>query len=128
MATVLHLTGPVLVGADDVRAQAWVLGGRITYTRPTGDHEFAMVDDRVDPGALQRLLEQAEGKPEERMVNYALLRCMKQARYAAENLGHFGLAAVADQFFRALCLDARHRLCDAVGLRAASFCLSHVCP
>jgi len=56
-------------------------------------YEFAMVEERVDPGALQRLLEQAEGKPEERMINYALLRCMKQARYAAENLGHFGLAS-----------------------------------
>ncbi len=56
-------------------------------------YEFALVDERVDPGALQRLLEQAEGKPEERMINYALLRCMKQARYAAENLGHFGLAS-----------------------------------
>ena len=36
MAQVLHLTGPVLVGPEDVRAQAWVLGGRITYTAPTG--------------------------------------------------------------------------------------------
>jgi ribonuclease R len=56
-------------------------------------YEFALVEDRVDPAELQRLLAQAEGKPEERMLNYALLRCMKQARYAAENLGHFGLAS-----------------------------------
>ena len=56
-------------------------------------YEFALVDERVNPADLQRLLAQAEGKPEERMVNYALLRCMKQARYAAENLGHFGLAS-----------------------------------
>ncbi|MBL0224922.1 MAG: ribonuclease R [Geobacteraceae bacterium] len=56
-------------------------------------YEFAMVEERVNPADLQRLLAQAEGKPEERMVNYALLRCMKQARYAAENLGHFGLAS-----------------------------------
>jgi ribonuclease R len=27
------------------------------------------------------------------MINYALLRCMKQARYAADNAGHFGLAS-----------------------------------
>ncbi|OGR30226.1 MAG: hypothetical protein A2X83_01850 [Desulfuromonadales bacterium GWD2_54_10] len=27
------------------------------------------------------------------MLNYALLRCMKQARYAADNVGHFGLAS-----------------------------------
>jgi ribonuclease R len=56
-------------------------------------YEFALVEERVNPADLQRLLEQANGKPEERMVNYALLRCMKQARYAAENLGHFGLAS-----------------------------------
>jgi imidazolonepropionase-like amidohydrolase len=34
---VLHLTGPVLVGPDDVRAEAWVLGGRLTFARPQGD-------------------------------------------------------------------------------------------
>ncbi len=33
----LHLTGPVLVGPEDVRDQAWVVQGRITYARPTGD-------------------------------------------------------------------------------------------
>lgn len=42
---------------------------------------------------LQALLAQVEGRPEERMVNQVLLRSMKQARYAAENVGHFGLAA-----------------------------------
>jgi ribonuclease R len=56
-------------------------------------YEFPLVAERVNPADLQRLLVQAEGKPEERMLNYALLRCMKQARYAAENLGHFGLAS-----------------------------------
>ncbi len=56
-------------------------------------YEFSMVDDKVNPSELQRLLAQADGSPEERMVNYALLRCMKQARYAAENVGHFGLAS-----------------------------------
>jgi ribonuclease R len=56
-------------------------------------YEFPLVAERVNPAELQRLLAQAEGRPEERMLNYALLRCMKQARYAAENLGHFGLAS-----------------------------------
>lgn len=50
-------------------------------------------DDKVSPAALQRLLAEVEGKPEERLINEVLLRCMKQARYSAENLGHFGLAA-----------------------------------
>jgi ribonuclease R len=56
-------------------------------------YEFKLVEERVEPGVLQRLLEQAEGKPEEKMLNKVLLRCMKQARYSVENLGHFGLAA-----------------------------------
>jgi len=56
-------------------------------------YEFPLVAERVNPSELQRLLAQAAGRPEERMLNYALLRCMKQARYAAENLGHFGLAS-----------------------------------
>ncbi len=42
---------------------------------------------------LQELLQRANDRPEERLVNQVLLRCMKQARYDAENSGHFGLAA-----------------------------------
>ncbi|NTV50520.1 MAG: ribonuclease R [Geobacteraceae bacterium] len=56
-------------------------------------YEFKLVEEKVKPSELQRLLAQADGRPEERMINYALLRCMKQARYAAENIGHFGLAS-----------------------------------
>ena len=52
-----------------------------------------MKGDQVEPSAMQQLITDAEGKPEERLVNYGLLRCMKQARYAAENLKHFGLAS-----------------------------------
>ena len=47
----------------------------------------------VDPHRLQTLLAELEGKPEERMINQILLRSRKQARYAPENVGHFGLAA-----------------------------------
>ncbi|HEY6873428.1 MAG TPA: ribonuclease R [Geobacteraceae bacterium] len=56
-------------------------------------YEFRIEEDRVEPGEFQRLLVEAQGKPEEKMINEMLLRSMKQARYAAENLGHFGLAA-----------------------------------
>ena len=62
-------------------------------------YSFRVTDDRVSPGEFQRLLEQADGNPEERMINEVLLRCMKQARYAAENLGHFGLAATCYTHF-----------------------------
>lgn len=50
-------------------------------------------DSTVTSRDLQALLAHVAGKPEERLINRMLLRSMKQARYAAENLGHFGLAA-----------------------------------
>ncbi|QGN57836.1 amidohydrolase family protein [Nostocoides sp. HKS02] len=34
-APVLHLQGEILVGPDDVRGEAWVVGGRLTFERPT---------------------------------------------------------------------------------------------
>jgi ribonuclease R len=46
----------------------------------------------VRPEDFQRVLRQIEGRPEEKLVSYLLLRTMKLARYHEENLGHFGLA------------------------------------
>jgi ribonuclease R len=34
-----------------------------------------------------------EGKPEERILSYLMLRSLKQARYSVDNEGHFALAA-----------------------------------
>ena len=48
--------------------------------------------DDVRPEHFQLILRQIEGKPEEKLVSYLLLRTMKLARYHEENLGHFGLA------------------------------------
>ena len=47
----------------------------------------------VDPRRLQKLLDEAAGRPEEKLLNNVLLRSLKQARYSADNAGHFGLAA-----------------------------------
>ena len=41
----------------------------------------------------QRLVARIEGKPEERILSYLMLRSLKQARYSTENAGHFALAA-----------------------------------
>jgi ribonuclease R len=49
-------------------------------------------EDGVRPEDFQLVLRQIEGKPEEKLVSYLLLRTMKLARYHEENLGHFGLA------------------------------------
>ena len=41
----------------------------------------------------QKLIAKIEGKPEERILSYLMLRSLKQAKYSAENKGHFALAA-----------------------------------
>jgi ribonuclease R len=46
----------------------------------------------ADSQDLQRVIREAAGKPEANLVNTLLLRSLKQARYSAEDLGHFGLA------------------------------------
>lgn len=45
------------------------------------------------PRAYQNVLQAAEGRPEETLVNYLLLRSMERARYSTEPLPHFGLAS-----------------------------------
>lgn len=51
------------------------------------------------PRALQRLLEQVDGRPEEAVVSTLVLRSMKQARYSAKLEGHFGLGLRAYSHF-----------------------------
>jgi ribonuclease R len=45
------------------------------------------------PRHFQKLIERIHGKPEEKPIAFLMLRTMQKARYAPENLGHFGLAA-----------------------------------
>ena len=50
-------------------------------------------DGEIHPREIQKVLREAEGKPEEHIITRMVLRSMMQARYTAENGGHFGLAA-----------------------------------
>ncbi len=64
-------------------------GGRMramTVTLPSG------TEVNIRPQHYQALVRKIEGKPEERILSYLMLRSLKQARYAAEPLGHFALA------------------------------------
>ena len=72
------------------------------HEKPTGDKverlrailaHFGLDVGAADHFALQKLLREVEGKPEEPVVNTVVLRSMMKARYDPENLGHFGLAA-----------------------------------
>lgn len=48
---------------------------------------------QVRPKDVQDALAEMKERPEERLVNTVALRCMRQAVYQTENVGHFGLAA-----------------------------------
>jgi len=58
-------------------------------------HEIVLPDAQVKLTSrmYQKLVAKIEGKPEERILSYLMLRSLKQARYSAENAGHFALAA-----------------------------------
>ena len=47
----------------------------------------------LKPKMMQSVLKQVAGTPEEAMISVMMLRSMKQAKYDAQSLGHFGLAA-----------------------------------
>ena len=50
-------------------------------------------DIAVTPRMYQKLAAKIEGKPEERILSYLMLRSLMQARYSEVNEGHFALAA-----------------------------------
>jgi imidazolonepropionase-like amidohydrolase len=52
-ADVLHLTGPILTGPHDEVDQAWVIGGRVTFERPTATGaDVVRLDGHVLPGLV----------------------------------------------------------------------------
>jgi ribonuclease R len=55
--------------------------------------------EAVKPRDIRRLVEASEGRPEQALVSQVALRSMKQARYSAENVGHFGLASAVYAHF-----------------------------
>ncbi|AUJ23209.1 ribonuclease R [Virgibacillus dokdonensis] len=49
-------------------------------------------NNEIHPQALQKVLEEVKGKPEEMIVSKLMLRSMQQAKYDPQSIGHFGLA------------------------------------
>ncbi|MEZ0089412.1 amidohydrolase family protein [Streptacidiphilus sp. EB129] len=49
---VLHVRGRILAGAEDVRDELWVLGGRVTYSRPAGAADVRTVQGWALPGLV----------------------------------------------------------------------------
>ncbi|HYK61416.1 MAG TPA: ribonuclease R [Bryobacteraceae bacterium] len=62
--------------------------------RATGRIEAIALDNlNLTSRNYQKLVQKIEGKPEERILSYLMLRSLKQARYSDRNVGHFALAA-----------------------------------
>jgi ribonuclease R len=64
-------------------AEFFEFAGRLGY----------VTSDKLDVKyRLQELLKLAHGHPDEKMINFIMLRHMKQAAYSPNNIGHFGLS------------------------------------
>jgi ribonuclease R len=62
-------------------------------TKKRRDVVLADPDIAISSRHYQKLVAKIEGKPEERILSYLMLRSLRQARYSTENAGHFALAA-----------------------------------
>jgi ribonuclease R len=72
---------------DETRLAALrVVLGPLGYDLPDEEEE-------VTPAAFQAILDQAQGKPEERFVDDLVLRSQKKALYSEDCRGHYALAA-----------------------------------
>ncbi|MBF0338729.1 MAG: ribonuclease R [Nitrospirae bacterium] len=56
-------------------------------------HLISVGKQRLSPRDMPRLIGKACGGPYEELINYLVLRSLKQARYSVTNVGHFGLAS-----------------------------------
>jgi ribonuclease R len=82
------------LGIELPPASRWRVEDRGRRERYPRFHEQVIPNDlKITPFHYQRLTRRLEGKPEERILSYLMLRSLKQARYAEENLGHFALAS-----------------------------------
>lgn len=54
---------------------------------------------RIEPKEINKLIEQVAGKPEADLIETVILRSLKRAQYAPQNVGHFGLALTAYAHF-----------------------------
>ena len=67
---------------------------RDSHGRGRNPREHEVPEDiAVTPRMYQKLAARIEGKPEERILSYLMLRSLSQARYSEVNEGHFALAA-----------------------------------
>ena len=67
-------------------------GGAAPVKRFRGE-TIAVDNPNLTSRNYQKLVAKIEGKAEERILSYLMLRSLKQARYSEQNVGHFALAS-----------------------------------
>ena len=83
--------GPLPIQRMRVGGRAHVHGNVVEVPQPA--------KLKISPRNYQKLTTQIAGKPEERMLSFLMLRSLKQARYSANNEGHFALATACYTHF-----------------------------
>jgi ribonuclease R len=79
---------------EDVAAQfGYSLGTGAAPVKRFRGETIALDNPNLTSRSYQKLVAKLEGKPEERILSYLMLRSLKQARYSEQNVGHFALAA-----------------------------------
>ncbi len=69
------------------------LGAEAARIRRFGETALPLDNPNLTSRHYQKLVAKLKGRPEERILNYLMLRSLKQARYSDRNQGHFALAA-----------------------------------
>lgn len=82
------------LGVGALPVKRFDVSSRGTQARSTR-REVIRPDERfaITSRHYQKLVARLEGRPEERILSYLMLRSLKQARYSTRNTGHFALAA-----------------------------------
>jgi ribonuclease R len=94
----VHFGYSLGLGAVPVKRFPMMVRGRDGKKRP---QTITLADPQISVSSrnYQKLIAKIEGKPEERILSYLMLRSLKQARYSADNKGHFALAAASYTHF-----------------------------
>jgi ribonuclease R len=81
------------LGVGQIPVKRVAYSQKRTDGRPVRKQVDVAAEVKISSRDYQKLVAKLEGKPEERILNYLMLRSLKQARYSTENVGHFALAA-----------------------------------
>jgi ribonuclease R len=85
---------------EDVAAQfGYSLSPGAAPVKKFRETTLAVDNPALTSRSYQKLVAKIEGKPEERILSYLMLRSLRQARYSEQNVGHFALAAASYTHF-----------------------------